>query len=101
MTLNLNNAPIIIALDVATPAEARSLVGDNRYSSIAQLRTVDSWGVPQIQALVESTYFAGLRKAGVPEIDWVARASGGSRDPTKRESAGSASLPWVTPASDR
>jgi hypothetical protein len=34
---------------------------------IAHLRAADSWGVPQIQALVESTYFAGLRKAGVPE----------------------------------
>jgi TolB-like protein/DNA-binding SARP family transcriptional activator len=48
-------------------AAARRLVGDNRYSSIAHLRAADSWGVPQIQALVESTYFAGLRKAGVPE----------------------------------
>jgi TolB-like protein len=47
--------------------EARSLVGDDRYSSIAQLRTVESWGVPKIRALVETTYFAGLRKAGVPE----------------------------------
>ncbi|HJU16636.1 MAG TPA: BTAD domain-containing putative transcriptional regulator [Stellaceae bacterium] len=49
--------------------EARRLVGGNRYSSIARLRTVDSWGVPRIQALMESTYFAGLRKAGVPETD--------------------------------
>ena len=48
-------------------AAARALAGDNRYSSIARLRTVDSWGVPQIRALVESTYFAGLRKAGVSE----------------------------------
>jgi tetratricopeptide (TPR) repeat protein len=50
-------------------AEARRLVGDNRYSSIARLRAADTWGVPQIKALVESTYFAGLRKAGVPETD--------------------------------
>jgi TolB-like protein len=48
-------------------SEARRLVGDNRYSSIARLRAVDSWGVPKIRALVEATYFAGLRKAGVPE----------------------------------
>ena len=48
-------------------AAARRLVGDDRYSSIAHLRAVDSWGVPQIRALVETTYFAGLRKAGVPE----------------------------------
>jgi TolB-like protein/cytochrome c-type biogenesis protein CcmH/NrfG len=48
-------------------AEARRLVGDDRYSSIARLRVVDSWGVPKIRALVETTYFAGLRRAGVPE----------------------------------
>ena len=48
-------------------AEARRLVGDSRYSSIARLRAVESWGVPKIRALVETTYFAGLRRAGVPE----------------------------------
>jgi TolB-like protein/DNA-binding SARP family transcriptional activator len=48
-------------------AEARSLVGDDRYSSIAHLRAVEPWGVPKIRGLVETTYFAGLRKAGVPE----------------------------------
>jgi TolB-like protein len=48
-------------------AEARRLVGDDRYSSIARLRAVESWGVPKIRALAEATYFAGLRKAGVPE----------------------------------
>jgi adenylate cyclase len=48
-------------------AEARRLVGDDRYSSIADLRAVPSWGVPKIQALIETTYLAGLRKAGVPE----------------------------------
>ena len=48
-------------------AEARRLVGDDRYSSIARLRAVESWGVPKIQALVETTYFAGLRKAGMLE----------------------------------
>jgi len=26
------------------------------------LRAVESWGVPKIRALVEATYFAGLRK---------------------------------------
>jgi len=46
-------------------AEARRLVGDNRYSSIARLRAVDSWGVPKISSLYEATYFAGLHKAGV------------------------------------
>jgi adenylate cyclase len=48
-------------------AEARRLAGDDRYSSIAQLRAVDSWGVPKIRALIEATYFAGLRKAGMPD----------------------------------
>jgi tetratricopeptide (TPR) repeat protein len=46
-------------------AEARGLVGDDRYSSIARLRAVVSWGAQKV--LVETTYFAGLRKAGVPE----------------------------------
>jgi TolB-like protein len=48
-------------------AEARRLVGDDRYSSIARLRAVDSSGVPKIRDLIETTYFAGLRKAGLPE----------------------------------
>jgi adenylate cyclase len=47
--------------------EARGLVGDDRYSTIARLQAVGSWGVPKISALVEATYFAGLRRAGVPE----------------------------------
>ena len=47
-------------------AEARRLVGDDRYSSIARLQTVGSWGAPEVRVLFESTYFAGLRKAGVP-----------------------------------
>jgi adenylate cyclase len=52
---------------VAELAEARRLVGDDRYASIARLRGVDSWGAPKIRALIEATYFAGLRKAGMPE----------------------------------
>ena len=47
--------------------EARRLVGDDRYASIARLRALGSWGMPKVCALFESTYFAGLRKAGVPE----------------------------------
>jgi adenylate cyclase len=50
---------------VAELAEARRLVGDDRYSSIARLRAGVSWGAPK--DLVETTYFAGLRKAGVPD----------------------------------
>jgi adenylate cyclase len=48
-------------------AEARRLVADDRYTSIARLLAVGNWGVPKIRALYEATYFAGLRKAGVPE----------------------------------
>jgi adenylate cyclase len=47
-------------------AEARRLVGDERYSSIAHVRAITSWGEPSVCALAESTYFAGLRKAGLP-----------------------------------
>ena len=47
--------------------EARKLVGDDRYACIARVRAVLSWGVPEVAALAERTFFAGLRKAGVPE----------------------------------
>ena len=54
-------------------AEARRLAADGRYSSIARLKAAGTvggpgyWGVPKVRALFEATYFAGLRKAGVPE----------------------------------
>jgi TolB-like protein len=60
----LNRDPDRAAAELAV---ARRLVGDHRYSSIARLRAVDSWGVPRIRALVEATYFAGLRMAGMLE----------------------------------
>ena len=47
-------------------AEARRLNG-HAYSSVAHLEAGGSWGVPKIRALFEATYFAGLRKAGMPE----------------------------------
>jgi adenylate cyclase len=48
--------------------EGRRLSGDDRYSSLACLKSVVGyWGVPKIRALYEATYFAGLRKAGLPE----------------------------------
>ena len=56
----------------ANLAEARRLFPNN-YSSIARrkaqgLYSISGyWGVPKVQALFEATYFAGLRKAGVPE----------------------------------
>jgi len=48
-------------------SEARRLVGDNRYSSIACLRAIEPWGAPKVRTLFEATYFAGLCKAGMPE----------------------------------
>jgi TolB-like protein/class 3 adenylate cyclase/Tfp pilus assembly protein PilF len=48
-------------------AEAQRLVGDDRYSSIARLKTIGYFGVPSIRVLYEATYFAGLRLAGMPE----------------------------------
>ena len=48
-------------------SEARRLSSDNRFSSMARLKGALYWGVPSILALHEATYFAGLRKAGMPE----------------------------------
>ena len=49
-------------------AEARRL--NDRYSSIARLKAAPGYQVleaPKIRALAEATYFAGLRKTGMPE----------------------------------
>jgi adenylate cyclase len=48
-------------------AEARRLSGDDRFSSIARLEAVTDFGVPVVRALYETTYLAGLRKAGMLE----------------------------------
>ena len=50
-------------------AEARRLLGQGSYSSIAKMRGGAYWAAssPKIRELLEATYFAGLRKAGVPE----------------------------------
>jgi adenylate cyclase len=50
-------------------AEARRLDGGDLFSSIAHVKADSGawWGVPKIRALFEATYFAGLRKAGMPE----------------------------------
>jgi tetratricopeptide (TPR) repeat protein len=47
-------------------AETRRLLGGKAYSNIAAMRR-GNWGVPAIRELHEATFFAGLRKAGVPE----------------------------------
>jgi TolB-like protein/class 3 adenylate cyclase/Tfp pilus assembly protein PilF len=53
-------------------AEARRLAPDDRFSSIARYKAViypraENRALPKIQALSETTFFAGLRKAGMPE----------------------------------
>jgi adenylate cyclase len=49
--------------------EAQRLDGGDLFSGINRLRAFPgAWqGVPKIRALYEATYFAGLRKAGMPE----------------------------------
>jgi tetratricopeptide (TPR) repeat protein len=48
-------------------AEVRRLSGGGYYSSITRLRKTGYFGVPTILALFETTFFAGLREAGVPD----------------------------------
>ena len=47
--------------------EARRLISDGRFSSIARLKAAQYFGVPAIRALHEVTYLVGLRQAGMPE----------------------------------
>ena len=47
--------------------EARRLAGEGSRLSVARLRPRASFGVPKIRALIEATYFSGLRKAGLPD----------------------------------
>jgi adenylate cyclase len=48
-------------------AEARRLSADGRYASVTRLKATQYFGVPKVRDLFEATYFAGLRKAGMPE----------------------------------
>jgi tetratricopeptide (TPR) repeat protein len=48
-------------------AEARRLAADDRFSSIARYKAVGYPRAPKVWALGEATFFAGLRKAGMPE----------------------------------
>ena len=48
-------------------AEARRLGGQGSYATIARLRADWIYGAPNIRTLVEATFYAGLRKLGVPE----------------------------------
>jgi predicted Zn-dependent protease len=47
-------------------AEARRLSSSYHLSSLARLTALGSW-TPKARPLLEATYFAGLRKAGMPE----------------------------------
>ena len=47
-------------------AEARRLTPDQRYASIASFKESTSWA-PKLYSLANETFFAGLRKAGVPD----------------------------------
>ena len=47
--------------------EARRLSGDDRYSSVARLQAAGFFAVATIRTLFETTFFAGLRLAGMPE----------------------------------
>ena len=55
-----------LALATAELAEARRRSGGKGYFSILRMKT-GYLGAPSVRALHEATYFAGLRKAGVPE----------------------------------
>jgi tetratricopeptide (TPR) repeat protein len=48
-------------------AEARRLGGEGSYLSLAHLRSRSYYEAPSVRALAEATYYAGLRKAGMPE----------------------------------
>jgi TolB-like protein len=60
-------------------AEAQRLSPDGRYSSIARLKEVGYFGVPKVRALFDATFFVGLRKAGMPEVERRAPLRRGNR----------------------
>jgi TolB-like protein/Tfp pilus assembly protein PilF len=55
-----------LARAAAELAEARRRAGGKGFSSILRM-SAGHWGAPSVRALYEATYFAGLRKAGMPE----------------------------------
>jgi TolB-like protein/Tfp pilus assembly protein PilF len=48
-------------------AELEEAQREGYYSNIAHLKVRQDFGVPKVRALFETTYLAGLRKAGMPE----------------------------------
>jgi TolB-like protein len=69
-------------------AEAQRRTPDGRYSSIARLKEVGYFGVPQVRALFDATFFVGLRKAGMPEVK--------RRAPQRRLNRLVSALTWLT-----
>ena len=58
-----------VARAAAELADAQRLSSDDRYLSVAKLKMLlrKTLSLPNMRALYEATYFAGLRKAGLPE----------------------------------
>ena len=48
-------------------AETYRLSAKVWVSTIADMRVTGYWGPPKVRDLIETVYFAGLRKIGVPE----------------------------------
>jgi tetratricopeptide (TPR) repeat protein len=90
-------------------AEARRLNSDDRYTSIARLQAdVGYWGVPNVRALFEATYFrgsaqgrhaGGLTTAAGPRLMWSGDQSDGEKE--VNVSHGAASALTATPAPGR
>jgi len=58
------------SVGAAELAEVRTLNGGHIFSSIAHVKALPFgawWGATKTRAMYEATYFAGLRKAGMPE----------------------------------
>ena len=47
--------------------QARKLAGEGRYESIARVKATTRYETPEIRALAETTYLAGLRNAAISE----------------------------------
>ena len=53
--------------DSERAADELAQLSSGRRPSLARSRAVGYFGVPKVRALYEATFFAGLRKAGMPE----------------------------------
>jgi len=48
-------------------ADAITLTGSDRYSSVARIRAGGDWYTPALRDRMETVFFPGLRNAGLPE----------------------------------